>query len=113
MDAQPILTRPSEVRALLAQLDFRPARILGQNFLIDRNILNILLREADVQPDDAVLEVGPGLGVLTAALLTACYEGAAELSTVRERVVTAADLEGLAPAVTTRSRTVLNSAAPS
>ena len=69
MDAQPILTRPSEVRALLAQLDFRPARILGQNFLIDRNILNILLREADVQPDDAVLEVGPGLGVLTAALL--------------------------------------------
>ena len=43
MDAQPILTRPSEVRALLAQLDFRPARILGQNFLIDRNILNLSL----------------------------------------------------------------------
>ena len=35
---------------------------------------------------------------LLAALLTACYEGAAELSSARERVVTAADLEGLAPA---------------
>lgn len=67
--SHPILTRPSELRALLAQLDFRPARILGQHFLIDRNILNILLREADVQPADSVVEVGPGLGVLTGALL--------------------------------------------
>ena len=63
------LTRPSEVRALLTQLDFHPSRILGQNFLIDRNILNILLDAADVQPSDAVVEVGPGLGVLTDALL--------------------------------------------
>ena len=63
------LTRPSEVRALLTQLDFHPSRILGQNFLIDRNILNILLDAAEIQPTDAVVEVGPGLGVLTEALL--------------------------------------------
>ena len=63
------LTRPSEVRALLTQLDFHPSRILGQNFLIDRNILNILLDAAELRPDDAVVEVGPGLGVLTEALL--------------------------------------------
>ena len=63
------LTRPSEVRALLTQLDFHPSRILGQNFLIDRNILNILLDAAEIQPADAVVEVGPGLGVLTEALL--------------------------------------------
>ena len=69
MTEHPNLTRPSEVRALLTQLDFHPSRILGQNFLIDRNILNILLDAAELQPQDAVVEVGPGLGVLTAALL--------------------------------------------
>ena len=69
--ADPInLTRPSEVRALLTQLDFHPSRILGQNFLIDRNVLNILLAAAELQPADAVVEVGPGLGVLTDALLS-------------------------------------------
>ena len=70
MALPPNLTRPSEVRALLAQLDFHPSRLLGQNFLIDRNILNILLSAADVQATDAVIEVGPGLGVLTDALLS-------------------------------------------
>ena len=57
----PNLTRPSEVRALLAQLDFHPSRVLGQNFLIDRNILNILLDAAELVPGDRVVEVGPGL----------------------------------------------------
>ncbi len=70
MAEHPILTRPSEVRALLTQLDFHPSRILGQNFLIDRNILDILLDAADLRPGDAVVEVGPGLGVLTGALLS-------------------------------------------
>ena len=69
MAEHPNLTRPSEVRALLTQLDFHPSRILGQNFLIDRNILNILLEAAELQPTDTVVEVGPGLGVLTGALL--------------------------------------------
>ena len=70
MTEHPNLTRPSEVRALLTQLDFHPSRLLGQNFLIDRNILNILLEAAELQPADAVVEVGPGLGVLTDALLS-------------------------------------------
>ncbi|MDR0993770.1 MAG: 16S rRNA (adenine(1518)-N(6)/adenine(1519)-N(6))-dimethyltransferase RsmA [Verrucomicrobiota bacterium] len=69
MKPTPNLTRPSEVRSLLEQLDFHPSRVLGQNFLIDRNILNILLAAADLSPQDHVVEVGPGLGVLTAALL--------------------------------------------
>ncbi len=69
MTAPPNLTRPTEVRALLAELDFHPSRILGQNFLIDLNILNILLAGAGLEASDAVVEVGPGLGVLTAALL--------------------------------------------
>lgn len=64
------LTRPSEVRALLTQLDFHPSRLLGQNFLIDRNILHILLDAAELKPDDDIVEVGPGLGVLTDALFS-------------------------------------------
>ena len=63
------LTRPSDVRALLAAMDFHPSRLLGQNFLIDANILNILFEAAALTPRDAVLEVGPGLGVLTEGLL--------------------------------------------
>jgi 16S rRNA (adenine1518-N6/adenine1519-N6)-dimethyltransferase len=59
------LTAPSEVKALLAELDVRPSKALGQNFLIDANILRILLTTADLHPDDAVIEIGPGLGVLT------------------------------------------------
>jgi len=40
-------------------------RELGQHFLVDENILGVIGRLADLQPDDIVLEIGPGLGVLT------------------------------------------------
>lgn len=63
------LTSPSQVRALLAEKGLHPNRVLGQNFLIDRNILECLLRAAEVTPCEHVLEVGPGLGVVTEALL--------------------------------------------
>lgn len=63
------LTRPSEVRALLERMRFVPRRVLGQNFLIDGNILRIMLDAAALAPSDAVLEIGPGLGVLTGPLL--------------------------------------------
>ncbi|MCS7006744.1 MAG: 16S rRNA (adenine(1518)-N(6)/adenine(1519)-N(6))-dimethyltransferase RsmA [Thermoleophilia bacterium] len=42
-----------------------PKRSLGQHFLVDENILRVIGRLADLRPDDVVLEVGPGLGVLT------------------------------------------------
>lgn len=58
----------TEVRELLADLDVSPRKALGQNFLVDGNIRNIILDEADVQADETVLEIGPGLGTLTAAL---------------------------------------------
>jgi 16S rRNA (adenine1518-N6/adenine1519-N6)-dimethyltransferase len=45
-----------------------PNRELGQHFLVDDNILRVIGRLAEVEPDDVVLEVGPGLGVLTAYL---------------------------------------------
>jgi 16S rRNA (adenine1518-N6/adenine1519-N6)-dimethyltransferase len=59
------LTRPSEVKALCQSLGFSPSRVLGQNFLVDGNILDILLSEGELCLSDGVLEVGPGLGVVT------------------------------------------------
>ena len=59
----------TEVRRLIAELDLRPSKALGQNFLIDGNILQIILREADVRRDETVIEIGPGLGMLTAELI--------------------------------------------
>jgi 16S rRNA (adenine1518-N6/adenine1519-N6)-dimethyltransferase len=43
----------------------RPKKSLGQHFLVDENMLGVIDRLAQLQPDDVVLEVGPGLGVLT------------------------------------------------
>jgi 16S rRNA (adenine1518-N6/adenine1519-N6)-dimethyltransferase len=62
---------PSEVRAVLTELGIRPSTRLGQNFLIDRNVSRISIERADVCEGDRVLEIGPGLGILTEALLGA------------------------------------------
>ncbi len=48
---------------------FRPSRRLGQNFLLDLNMLQAIARDARVAPGETVLEVGPGLGFLTQQLL--------------------------------------------
>lgn len=61
---------PTEVRQLLDELGIRPSKALGQNFLVDRNILAIIVETADVRRDETILEIGPGLGVLTAELIT-------------------------------------------
>src|SRR4030095_7093415 len=65
---------PSATRDLLASLGHQPKRFLGQNFLVDGNIVRKSLELAAVAPGDAVGEVGPGLGALTAALLAAVPE---------------------------------------
>ena len=67
--AGPRLLGPVEVRQLAAELDLRPTKQRGQNFVIDANTVRRIVREAGVGPDDVVLEVGPGLGSLTLALL--------------------------------------------
>jgi 16S rRNA (adenine1518-N6/adenine1519-N6)-dimethyltransferase len=56
-------TQPSLRR--LRQFGVRPNRDLGQNFLIDSNILGVIERAAELSPDDVVLEIGGGLGVLS------------------------------------------------
>jgi 16S rRNA (adenine1518-N6/adenine1519-N6)-dimethyltransferase len=62
---------PTGTRELLARLGHSPKRFLGQNFLVDGNIVRKSLELAQVSPGDAVAEVGPGLGTLTEALLEA------------------------------------------
>ena len=63
------LLGPAEVRALAARLGVRPTKTLGQNFVVDANTVRRITRTAELAPDDVVLEVGPGLGSLTLALL--------------------------------------------
>ena len=65
---------PSATRAQLEQLGHRPNRQLGQNFLIDGNIVRKSLELAAVQPGEHVIEIGPGLGTLTGELLAAGAE---------------------------------------
>ncbi|MCB0893821.1 MAG: 16S rRNA (adenine(1518)-N(6)/adenine(1519)-N(6))-dimethyltransferase RsmA [Nocardioides sp.] len=67
--AGPRLLGPADVRALAARLDLRPTKQRGQNFVIDANTVRRIVRESGVGPDDVVVEVGPGLGSLTLALL--------------------------------------------
>ncbi|WP_308259296.1 16S rRNA (adenine(1518)-N(6)/adenine(1519)-N(6))-dimethyltransferase RsmA [Pseudonocardia sp. H11422] len=65
------LLGPAEVRALAERLDLRPTKRLGQNFVHDPNTVRRIVRAADLTADDVVVEVGPGLGSLTLALLPA------------------------------------------
>jgi 16S rRNA (adenine1518-N6/adenine1519-N6)-dimethyltransferase len=61
----------ADVRRLASSIGLRPTKTLGQNFVIDGGTVRRIVRVADVGPDDVVLEVGPGLGSLTLALLPA------------------------------------------
>lgn len=63
------LLGPSQIRALAESLDLLPSKRLGQNFVIDPNTVERIARVSGIGPQDVVLEVGPGLGSLTLALL--------------------------------------------
>lgn len=89
---------PSEVssplfaKKLLAEYGLRPKKRFGQNFLIDRNVLNRIIESADITQGSKVLEIGPGLGVLTQCLLESgarvvCVEADLRLRPVLEKVL--------------------------
>jgi 16S rRNA (adenine1518-N6/adenine1519-N6)-dimethyltransferase len=67
--AGPRLLGPAEVRLLAERLGLRPTKQRGQNFVIDANTVRRIVRASGVTAEDVVLEVGPGLGSLTLALL--------------------------------------------
>ncbi len=78
---EPNLTSPAVVRSLVESLGLSPKRSRGQNFLVSRAVLERIVARAELSEDDVVLEVGPGLGVLTRELVS------------RVRAVVAVELE--------------------
>lgn len=64
-------TSPSVLRSILAKHSFRPRKGLGQNFLVDANIVQKILSAADLSHRDVVVEIGPGVGALTKYLAKA------------------------------------------
>lgn len=85
---------PTGTRDLLARLGHQPKRFLGQNFLVDGNIVRKSLELAGIAAGDTVVEVGPGLGTLTSALLEA---GAEVWAVEKDRQLHAHLLESLVP----------------
>ncbi len=85
---------PSATRELLGKLGHQPKRFLGQNFLVDGNIVRKSLELAGVKAGDAIIEIGPGLGTLTSALLEA---GAEVWAVEKDRQLHAHLLEALVP----------------
>jgi 16S rRNA (adenine1518-N6/adenine1519-N6)-dimethyltransferase len=61
--------KKNDLLDIFREMDFHPGKQLGQNFLIDENLLRFIVREAAPSPGETILEVGPGFGVLTRALL--------------------------------------------
>ena len=68
-DSSDGLLGAAEIRLLADRLGIRPTKQRGQNFVIDANTVRRIARTAELSPQDVVLEVGPGLGSLTLALL--------------------------------------------
>ncbi len=66
------IVKPSVTRQMIDEYEFYPTHALGQNFLIDGNILNKIIDAADLKPEDRVLEIGPGLGCITEKLVERC-----------------------------------------
>lgn len=67
----PTLLGPAQIRTLAAELGVRPTKTLGQNFVHDANTVRRIVSASGIGAEDVVLEVGPGLGSLTLALLGA------------------------------------------
>lgn len=61
-----------EIKQALQEEDLKVLKSLGQNFLIDEEVLSDIVSAADLKEDDVVIEVGPGMGVLTFALAPKC-----------------------------------------
>ncbi|MCK5122870.1 MAG: ribosomal RNA small subunit methyltransferase A [Candidatus Pacebacteria bacterium] len=62
----------TEIKKLLEEKDLKVLKRLGQNFLIDEKVLNEIIRASELNKDDFILEIGPGLGTLTDELVKKC-----------------------------------------
>ena len=64
----------AEIREIAERLDVRPTKKLGQNFVVDANTCRRIVKAAEVSEKDVALEIGPGLGSLTLAMLEIAKE---------------------------------------
>lgn len=74
MDNKEKLIIPQNTIALIKEHEFSFKKRFGQNFLIDEHVLNKIISGAEINKDDTVLEIGPGIGTLTQALCEAAGE---------------------------------------
>ena len=61
-----------ELHQLMAKYRFKPKKSLGQNFIVNQDVIDVLVEEADLKKTDVVLEIGAGTGFLTRELLKHC-----------------------------------------
>jgi 16S rRNA (adenine1518-N6/adenine1519-N6)-dimethyltransferase len=105
------LLTPGDVRELAGRLEVRPSKRLGQNFVIEPGTVRRIAALAGLRPDDVVLEVGPGLGSLTLALLEALPDPAGTTWSAAPPPVADADRSAAPSAVADPDRPVLRSVA--
>ncbi|OIM20687.1 16S rRNA (adenine(1518)-N(6)/adenine(1519)-N(6))-dimethyltransferase RsmA [Oenococcus oeni] len=74
MNDIPAIGSPIRTRAILNEYDLHASKRLGQNFLIDLNVLQGIVQGATIGPDDTVIEIGPGIGSLTEQLAKAAKQ---------------------------------------
>lgn len=82
-----MIHRPSELRHFLRELGINPKKSLSQNFLIDGNIIQKVVESAEIGPGDFVIEIGPGPGAITEAILD---RGAHLIAIEKDRTLAAA-----------------------
>ena len=63
-----MISLPQQVRLALGELGARPHKRFGQNFLVDASVVSRMIQAANIDPTDTVLEIGPGLGVLSESI---------------------------------------------
>ena len=63
------LSHNPSVKAILGKMGVSPRKALGQHFLVGQGVVDTIIKAAEIQPEDTVVEVGPGLGVVTSELV--------------------------------------------
>ena len=64
----PVIADPKVTRHILSAFHLRASKRLGQNFLVDRSVVQGIVEAAELSPEDTILEIGPGIGTLTQGL---------------------------------------------
>lgn len=69
-----LLTSPSQIKSIMKKHNVRFSKSLGQNFIINDFIIDEIVRRGDISDGDSILEIGPGIGVLTQALAETAHQ---------------------------------------